>query len=258
METVIDATARALARDLDQRLGHILEPAMQRTLVREALLDADPQVGCSLLAYVVGHTRRSGGCPPDALSDALHYLLLAGETEQGVPHERRVRLYALAVEAGHEAVGTMLRRSGACRLPEPTPPKELSDLPLGVRRSHARGSDPRVLELLAQDHDRVVLDHWLANPRVVEAEVVRLAASRPVARVALQAIFESDKWSIRSSVRVALAHNPYSPPDLAASVVASLPLPDLRAMRGRPDLDEVVCQRLELELSRRDPKAAVA
>jgi hypothetical protein len=68
-----------------------------------------------------------------------------------------------------------------------------------------------MLELTAQDPDRRVLDHWLANPRVTEADVVRLAASRPVATPALEAIYESDRGSVRASVRVALAYKPLQP-----------------------------------------------
>jgi hypothetical protein len=254
MDTVIEATARALARDLDKRLSHILEPVMRRTLVRESLLGATPEVGCSLLAHLARNARRSGGLPPDALSDALHRLLVEPDPERGLPYDIRSDLYRIAHASGEEAVAAMLRSLGDRGLPEPSPPRELVDLPLGVRRSYARGSDPRMLEMLSQDHDRVVLDQWLANPRVTEADVIRLAASRPVARAALQAIYESDRWSIRPRVRVALAHNPFAPPEIAAGIVASLPLRELRAMRQHSDLPEIVALRLELELTRRDPR----
>ena len=258
MQSVTRATAQALARDLDKRLQHILEPAMRRAVVREALLEAEPEVGCSLLAHLAQDLRRSGGSPPDALSDALHRVLVDDDPGQGLPYEVRADLYGRAHEAGEEAVAAMLRSVCEKPLPAPRLPRDLADLPLGVRRSHARGSDPRMLELLAQDDDRVVLDHWLRNPRVTEPDVVRVAASRPVAVTALQAIYESDRWSIRPSVRVALAHNPYCPPELAAGVVASLPLQELRSMRRQPDLHEVVKLRLEMELTRRDLSRAHA
>ncbi len=256
METVTEATARALARDLDKRLGHILEPAMRRALVREVLLELTPELACSLLAHLVRNERRSGGRPPDALSDALQRLLIEANPDRGLPYESRAELYGAASESGEEAVAAMLRSKGERPLPEPRPPRELVDVPLGVRRSHARGSDPRMLELLAQDNDRRVLDAWLANPRITEADVIRVAASRPVAAVALQAIYECDRWSIRPSVRVALAHNPCTPSSLVAALVASLPLPELRSMRQQPDLHELVRLRLELELERRAPQVA--
>ena len=56
-------------------------------------------------------------------------------------------------------------------------------------------------------------------------------------------------------MRAALAHNPCAPPEIAAGVVASLPLGELRAMREQPDLPEIVALRLELELRRRDPRS---
>jgi hypothetical protein len=251
MESVTVATAQALARDLDKRLAHVLEPAMRRALAREALESATPEVACSLLSHLARNERRSGGRPPDALSEAIHRLLVARDSEWGLSCELRREIYAIAREQGEEAVVEMLRPLPDSTLRKPRMPREIVDVPLGVRRSQARGTDPRLLELLARDEDPIVLEHWLQNQRVTEDDVVRLAASRPVAAAALQAIYESERWSIRTRVRSALAHNPYCPPEIGAGVVASLPLPDLRAMRRGPDLHESVRARLELELARR-------
>jgi len=251
MESVTVATAQALARDLDKRLAHILEPAMRRALAREALRDASPEVACALLSHLARNERRSGGRPPDALSDAVHRLLVERDPDQRLPYEVRSEIYGVAHELGDETVIAMLRSLPETELPSPRPPKELVDMPLGIRRSQARGNDLRLLELLAQDHDRIVLENWLRNPRVTEADVIRLAASRPVTRTALEVVYESDRWSIRQRIRACLAHNPYCPPEIAAGIVASLPLAELRSMCRGPELHETVQARLLLELDRR-------
>ena len=137
-------------------------------------MSATAEVACALLPHLARNRRRSGGCPPDALSDAIHRLLVDSDPERRLPYETRREIYAAAHAAEEPVVTDMLRSLPESELPRPRLPKELQDVPLGVRRSQARGNDPRMLELLAQDQDRMVLDFWLRNPRVVEEDVIRL------------------------------------------------------------------------------------
>jgi hypothetical protein len=127
----------------------------------------------------------------------------------------------------------------------------MAEIPLGVRRSLARGMDLRVLEKLLLDPDPIVLDHLLRNPRLTEEHVVRIAARRPISEAALRAVAESARYGTRPQVRVAVARNPYCPTDLALRLIGTLPLPVLREMGADGTLEARVRAHARDELRRR-------
>ena len=129
--------------------------------------------------------------------------------------------------------------------------REVAELPLGTRRSLARGVNLGMLEKLLLDPDPLVLDHLLRNPRVTEAHVLRIAARRPISEAALRAIAQSDRFGVRPHVRVALARNPYCPAELAVRLIGSLTLPVLREMQSDATLDEGVRSHVRDEIARR-------
>ena len=137
--------------------------------------------------------------------------------------------------------------------PERLLSKEIAEMPLGRRRALAKSNHPEWLEQLARDCDPIVIANLLQNPRTVEADVLRIAASRPVAASTLAEIAKSPRWSVRVAIRRALARNPYCPVEIATGIVASLPLEELRVMRGDPDIHPEVRAQLEAELERRTP-----
>lgn len=245
---------RTLVADLDRRLAHVLEPAMRRRLVCDALCDASsPQI-----AAVLGEVERR---PPaadrmvlDRLRETIRDVLLGTDPDCALSYELRSDVYASAVEAGDEVVAGLMRSLPAREVLEaPRLPRELSQIPLGRRRSLALGEDRALLELLARDLDPVVIRHLLRNPRTLEVEVIRLAAKRPAIESTLEEIFRSPRWSSRTRVRVALARNPYCSASLATRLLGSLPLAELREMKSDPNLHEETRAGVERELERRSP-----
>ena len=97
----------------------------------------------------------------------------------------------------------------------------------------------------------MVIRNLLCNSKLVEADVVRIAALRPVALATLVEVARSERWTTRPRVRAALARNPYTPAHLAIKMVSSLSLGDLRAMTGDPDLHPETMRHVEAELVRR-------
>jgi hypothetical protein len=61
------------------------------------------------------------------------------------------------------------------------------------------------------DPDARVVRVLLGNPRLTEADVLKLAASRRAGAAVLEAIAQDDRWIVRYSVKVALANNPATP-----------------------------------------------
>ncbi len=242
------ATALELAR-LDRRLEPLLEPEMRRALVREWLVESDVAEACRVAGAAFARTR-----PADPLRRALAEVLTGGGTEQKLDNEIRRDLYAEAASQHNDELMRMLRSVPAQEAldePERLLSKEIAEMPLGRRRALAKSNHLEWLEQLARDCDPIVIANLLQNPRTVEADVVRIAASRPIAASTLAEIAKSPRWSVRVAIRRALARNPYSPVEIATGIVASLPLEELRAMRGDHDLHPEIRAQLEAELERR-------
>ncbi len=244
---------------LDRRLSHVFEPQMRRKLVLETL-HALPPAEVRLLVRQV-HDRTPARTPgSDLLRDILLELILgSGPTDaEPLPYEVRRALYEAATRAEDEILMELLRshpESWAEEEGEARLPRELEELPLGVRRSLAKGDDPLRLEQLARDSDALVICNLLRNPRIREEDVVRMAALRPVALSTLVEIARSPRWSRRTRVRIALTRNPQCPLELKMQLLGALPLASLREIRRDPDLPALVLRHLELEIERRSAPA---
>ncbi len=106
------------------------------------------------------------------------------------------------------------------------PPKE----PVGYRISLARRPVQRLIDRLLFDPEPRVVETVLANPRLTEPEVVKLAASRRAPPEVLEAIAEADRWIARYPVKLALANNPATPSRLILVLLPHLMEQDLREL----------------------------
>jgi len=245
---------------LDRKLAHVPEAAMRRKLVLEAL-HTQPAEEARLLIRCV-HERKPARTPgSDLLRDILLELLLGTGALGSEPlsYELRRDLYAAAAQSDDDLLMELLRSNQQQGGEEDAParlPRELEELPLGVRRSLAKGNDPVRLEQLARDSDTLVIRNLLRNPRLREEDVVRIAALRPVAVTTLAEIASSPRWANRTRVRVALVRNPQCPVELGVGLLGVIPGASLREMRRDPDLPERVQRHLEREIERRSTSTA--
>jgi hypothetical protein len=110
---------------------------------------------------------------------------------------------------------------------------------VGFRISLARQPSPSVLDRLLFDSDVRVVRTILGNPRLTEAEVVKLAASRRATPEVLEVIAQDDRWLARYPVKVALANNPRTPLRVVLGLLPYLLHQDLRAVAGGSSRAEV-------------------
>ncbi len=122
--------------------------------------------------------------------------------------------------------------------------------PLGFRISLARQPASRVLDRLLSDPDARVIRTILGNPRLTEADVVKLAASRRAAPEVLEVIAQDDRWIARYVVKVALVNNPTTPLRVVLSLLPYVLYQDLRAVAEGASRAEVRERAVSL-LSRR-------
>lgn len=90
--------------------------------------------------------------------------------------------------------------------------------------------NPDQLARLAVASNPEVVRNVLINPRLTEELVVRIAARRPARPEPLVEIWHSPRWSVRPTVRRALAFNPYLPPEVGTKIVPLLSIADLKEL----------------------------
>jgi len=165
-------------------------------------------------------------------------LLDEGRLGRVVPAEQLRAATAVLRERGHASAGLFGDGSGRGTsgdegiLPRP---KE----PVGYRISLARRALAGVIERLLFDPDARVVRVLLGNPRLTEAEVLKLAASRRAGPESLEAIAQDDRWIARYAVKLALANNPATPTRIVLGLLPYLLRQDLREMSAGPSRGEV-------------------
>ena len=82
---------------------------------------------------------------------------------------------------------------------------------LGLRISLARRTTPRIIERLIHDPDQKVIQTILENPRLTEAEVLKISSSLRTPPSILATIAHNQRWICRYKVKLSLAYNPNAP-----------------------------------------------
>lgn len=84
--------------------------------------------------------------------------------------------------------------------------------------------------LLLQDSDPRVLLSLLRNPRLTVEEVARIAKSSVLTFQLADVIAKAAQWMASLDVRLALIHNPKTPPALALRILPTLPDAEIRTI----------------------------
>jgi len=84
--------------------------------------------------------------------------------------------------------------------------------------------------VLVQDNDPQVLYSLLKNPRITVDEVVRIAKSAYLVYQTAELILKTSQWAANLDVRVALVHNPKTPPAFALRILPTLPEAEVKVI----------------------------
>jgi hypothetical protein len=126
-------------------------------------------------------------------------------------------------------------------------------LTLGERKSLARRPDRDTMQRLVADPHPDVIHRVLSNPRVLEDDVVRMAARRPGRSDVLAEIARSTRWVHRPRVRMALVLNPATPAEIAVRIAGLLLRPELEMVARSPHVPAAVRALCMEHLERRPP-----
>lgn len=116
----------------------------------------------------------------------------------------------------------------------------IGEMPLGERISLARRPSRALVAALAECADAGVLRALLGNPRLLEAEAVRIASGARTPPEALRAIAEHAAWGARRSVRMALLLNPRTPLPVALRLLRGATRHDLSRLAADPKAPRIV------------------
>ena len=240
------------ALTLSRRLAALPALGMRQASLREALGELPVQLAAELCGELVRRGR--DGAPYDLALLALNAVL----DDNQLGYERHGELYAEARLRGDEPLARLLlsAQPPPPGVPHNAPIPGRPEITLGERKSLARGSRvPReLIDRVLRDTDPTVLVILLANPRVTEADAVRLAARRPTTKEAQRVLFHCERFIVRYAVKRALAFNPYTPSDLAARLVPLLTRTDLKSLASDSSVAEPVRSAARALLPQLPPK----
>ncbi len=216
-----------LVQQWEQRVAAVREREMRAALLLEMLLEVTIPELVACLALVVERSRNGVGHSRELLQE----LALDPGVLQQLSYDRQEAAYSHARGLGQEDIARMFLSSKPPwqdPLTPDMPENDALDLPLGLRRAAARTTDRLVLDRLMRDKNPLVIRLLLDNPRVVERDVVRMAAMRPTTTEILMMIAAHRRWGSRYRVRKAIVCNPFAPTDLKVRLLPTLMRQDLR------------------------------
>jgi hypothetical protein len=136
-----------------------------------------------------------------------------------------------------------LRTAAEARLKERYP-----ELELGEKISLARTAPPGLVPQLASENEPRVISALLNNPRLAEVDVVGIVRRDETSREVLRSVAQSERWTSRPSIRLALIRHPHTPVHVALRLVDRLSPPEIRTLVAkRGELPRVVllaCERI--------------
>lgn len=242
---------------LERRVVAVADRQMRRTLVLEAVDRMDDEI---LVATLVLLVHRVGEGQPGART-LLQEIALEESLFHALPFERRATAYALADAWGAEGIARMFLSPRLRNNPtadEAWRANDFLSLPLGLRRAAARTRDRMLIDRLLHDRSPYVIALLLDNPRVVERDVIKIAAMRPTRPEVLEAIARHGRWTSNYRIRKALACNPYTPRTVALQLLPTLLVQDLRTVLEHcADLDRYIEEEIRRLLDQRSGRRAL-
>lgn len=239
-------------------------------LLRATLGLTEAKLRAEYLAFVI-RTEPSAG-----LALVLDAICARAESMDEAAREFLVALVdAISVEEASDAVqrlreeaaaGALLPLERTLRLPVHTRPSVAPSVrprapdygfgrpvTLGERKSLARRPSREMIERLLADPHPDVIRRLLGSPKLVEEDVVRLAARRPGQPEVLAEIVRSTRWIHRTRVRMAVLLNPATPLALAASLSSVLVRQELKLVIDSPHVPAPIRALCLERLQRRPP-----
>lgn len=236
-ESEISPRGLSLARSLARRIECVTDLGQRTALMREFCLSHEPVVVAECLQALLTDAVR--GRSRDAWM-ALVMALCRREIAYGKVGE----IYRSTVEEGYGALRLIfiageraMRKAGEGDFARDD---LLDGMTLGERKAKARTQNKELLARLLFDPDPAVVHILLRNPRITEADVLKLASKRPNRPHVLVEIADVGRWVIRANIRRAIVLNPYAPSRLAVTLMPLMTVQELTELRGDGSVQRLI------------------
>jgi hypothetical protein len=147
-------------------------------------------------------------------------------------------------------VNPVLRRIADRKLAD-----RLEGLSLGEQVALARRAGRGLVRMLCDSESGPVLEAFLGNPRLIEADVARIAAGASAPPESLARLAAHPRWGCRRGIRLALVKNARTPGPVALGILWRMSPYDLRSLLRERDLPPLVragAERLPVQCARPD------
>jgi hypothetical protein len=215
---------------LVRRLSRIQDMRQRSYALATRLTDRDPVFTLDVIKAI---SERALQGDEDSLR-LYNGLMLSGALAEVLGSRKISELISVAQERGDDdviAVFLELQPEGFRGTPrQPFLDRGLRDVPLGMRKALARKPDVNVIRQIARDQDHRVIRHLLDNPRLTEADVIRIAATRPTSPQVLEEIYRHPRWITRYAVKKVIVFNPHSPLNLSLKLICFLNAQDIEEL----------------------------
>lgn len=204
-----------------RRVTSVTDPAFQRQQVHRHLRTVDVETACRHLDALLVRCVRGDVDAMILVLAVIEFINLASD-EDLLAIEN---LYLLARSSDAIATAWFLFAPPPMRAVEGHLMQRMRGraLTLGERRAAAAGWEEKRLEVLLADPDPRVVQRLCANPRVREPHILTIVTRRPTEAATIAEVARHTRWLRNSSVRHAIASNPYAPTDLVMRLLPVLP-----------------------------------
>jgi len=226
-----------LARSLARRIECVTDLGQRTALMKEFCLNHEAVVVAECLQVLLSEAVRGRS------REAWMALVLA-LCRRAIPYSKIGEIYRATVEEGFGALRLVFiageraqRKAGEGDFARDD---LLDGMTLGERKAKARTQDKVLLGRLLFDRDAAVVHILLRNPRITEADVLKLASKRPNRPDVLVEIADVARWVIRSNIRRAIVLNPYAPSRLAVTLMPLMTVQELTELRSDGSVQRLI------------------
>ena len=241
------------AKPFARELALLPELPQREAKVRERLRELPVEAAVELLHDLV----RLAETADDDARIALLACVGLQRYEKSLGYDWLAAVYVSADDRGYEDVKRLLATSEVQRKPSKTGriENQFVEKTVGECKALARNTRNRdLIDRLMFDRNPEVVKMLLINPRIIERDVVKMAAMRPTTPKVLYEIVRCPRWAPNYRVKKALALNPYLPVNDAVSLLCFLLRQDLQEVAGSLEVHERVARAARDLLARRTPE----
>jgi hypothetical protein len=127
----------------------------------------------------------------------------------------------------------------------------LPHVALGQKIALARQASARVLGVLILEGNAQVVEPAVENPRLTEAQVLKLLAGNKLPVAVVPALCRQPRWTSVPNVIKALMRYPHTPPEAAQQILPGISSNELRELSQKKTISQRLRRQIERELAQR-------